>query len=254
MVIGKGAHLSRPSGKTERIEALGKLCASGQILHIAQAARQLGTSEVTLRRDLAGSSGDLVCLGGYVMRAGEGPEGYSLNRAVGFDADVKAALGAQAARLIEPEDVVFIDCGSTVVHVAQRVPPNIGVTVVTQALNIAEQVSRIRGVRLMLLGGLYHDETASFSSAHSLKALEGISINKGFFSAAGVDPVAGVSSFHFHEPALKRAAFARCRNRYLVCDASKWQKLRPAIYAQLVDFDDWIGAPDGVFPAGMQAG
>lgn len=210
-------------------------------MHIAAAARHLGTSEVTLRRDLAKGLGELVCLGGYVMRAGEGAEGYSLTRANTHDQPIKAQLGMQAAQLIEPEDIIFIDCGSTLVHLAQRVPAHQGITVITQALNIAEQIARLEGVRLILLSGLYHPETGSFSSDHALRMLEEINISKGFFSAAGVEAQAGVSSFHFYERALKRAAFERSKQRYLVCDRSKWGKIRPARYAGLEEFNAWIG-------------
>ena len=238
--------MARPSGKVERLEALGKICAQGQILHIAQVAQQLGTSEATLRRDLTGGAGDLVCLGGYVMRAIEAAEGYSLHRAEGSDPEVKAALGRAAAALIVPEDAIFIDCGSTLVHLARHLPQRAGLTVVTQALNIAEEVSRLDGVRLILLGGHYHPETASFSGQQALRMLDDLSLTKGFFSAAGVDQKLGVSSFHFYEQATKRAALARCRQRFLVCDASKSGKLRPALYAQLSEFDQWIGAPADV--------
>ena len=235
--------MARPSGKVERLEALGKICAPGQILHIAQVAQQLGTSEATLRRDLTGGAGDLVCLGGYVMRAVEAAEGYNLQRAEGSDPELKEALGRAAAAMVAPEDAIFIDCGSTLVHLARHLPQRAGVTVVTQALNIAQEVSRLDGVRLILLGGHYHPETASFSGDHGLQILDDLSLTKGFFSAAGVDATRGISSFHFYEQQTKRAALRRCHQKFLVCDASKNGKLRPALYAQLSDFDDWIGAP-----------
>lgn len=235
--------MARPSGKGERLEALGRICAPGQILHIAQVAQQLGTSEATLRRDLTGGAGDLVCLGGYVMRAVEAAEGYSLHRAEGSDPELKEALGRAASALVDPEDAIFIDCGSTLVHLARHLPQRAGVTVVTQALNIAQEVSRLDGVRLVLLGGHYHGETASFSGAQGLQMLDELSLTKGFFSAAGVDQQRGVSSFHFYERPTKRAALACCRQKFLVCDASKLGKLRPAHYARLDEFDQWIGAP-----------
>jgi DeoR family deoxyribose operon repressor len=123
------------------------------------------------------------------------------------------------------------------------VPQNANVTVVTQALNIAEIIARLEGVNLVLLAGIYHAESGSFSSETALKMLQEINITKGFFSAAGVHEKEGVTCFHFHEVAVKRAAIARSQRRFLVADPTKWGKLRPATFAQLSEFDDWIGKP-----------
>ncbi len=236
--------VARPSGRAERIAALGELCRAGSIVHIGEAARQIGASEITIRRDLSVGAGGLVCLGGYVMRASEGAEGYSLTAAEASEAGAKEALAVRAAALIEPGDTVFLDCGTTTPHLAARVPQNARVTVVTQALNIAETVARLTGVNLILLAGIYHPETASFSSEEAVAMLGRINITKGFFSAAGVHETEGVTCFHFHEVPVKRAALARSRQPFLVCDGSKWGRLRPATYARLEEFEGWIGAPD----------
>ncbi|RWR06198.1 DeoR/GlpR family DNA-binding transcription regulator [Paenirhodobacter populi] len=237
--------MARPSGKANRIAALDQLCRAGTILHIADAARRIGASEITIRRDLGEGAGGLVCLGGYVMRAQEGAEGYSLTAAETREAAAKQIVAAEAAALIEPGDTIFLDCGTTTPCLAARVPQNAHVTVVTQALNIAEAVARLQGVNLILLAGLYHRETASFSSDEAVAMLGRINITKGFFSAAGVHETEGVTCFHFHEVPVKRAALARSQQRYLVCDRSKWGKLRPATYARLDAFDRWIGGGEG---------
>ncbi len=238
--------MARPSGRAARIEALRKLCASGAILHIAQAAQELDTSEITIRRDLVDGDKGIVCLGGYIMLASENGERYSLSLAQGTNTQAKARVAIEAAALIAPEDTIFVDCGSTLHYLASRVPQNANVTVVTQALNIAETVSRLEGVNLMLLAGIYHPESGSFSSETALKMLQEINITKGFFSAAGIHESEGVTCFHFHEVPVKRAAIARSQRRFLVSDASKWGKLRPATFAQLAEFEAWIGKP----PAG----
>lgn len=237
--------MARPSGKQNRVAALAELCAEGAIIHITEAARQLGTSEITIRRDLGEGAGGLVCLGGYVMRAAEGAQGYSLTTAQSNEAEAKMALAMRAAALIDPGDTVFLDCGTTTPHLAARLPQNANVTVVTQALNLAEAVARLSGVNLVLLAGLYQRETASFISAEAVAMLQRINITKGFFSAAGVHETEGVTCFHFYEVELKQAALARCAQRYLLCDGSKLGKLRPATFAPLGAFDHWIGDPRG---------
>lgn len=242
----KREHVARTSGRAARIKVLQKLCASGAIIHISEAARQLGTSEITIRRDLSKRDKGVVCLGGYLMLAQDNGEYYSLSRAEGTNTQAKIEVARKAAELITPDDTIFIDCGSTLPHLVSRIPQNANVTVVTPALNIAEAVARMEGINLLLLAGIYHPSSGSFSSDTALKMLKEINITKGFFSAAGVHEKEGVTCFHFHEVAVKRAAMARSQQRFLVADASKWGKLRPATFAQLDEFDLWIGKPEEV--------
>ncbi|WP_372802784.1 DeoR/GlpR family DNA-binding transcription regulator [Paracoccus seriniphilus] len=236
--------MARPSGRSLRIEEMKKMCASGAIVHIGDAARQLRTSEITIRRDLGRHDSGLICLGGYIMFAEGAAEGYSLSRAQDTNAAEKKRLAGLAAKLIEPGDTIFIDCGSTLPHLAAAVPEDAHVTVVTQALNIADQLAARRGVNLILLAGHYHPESGSFSSPAALEMLSEVNITKGFFSAAGVHERAGVTCFHFHEVPIKRRAIAQSHRRFLVCDPSKWGRSRPATFAELSDFEEWIGQPD----------
>ena len=237
--------MARPSGKTERMAALAALCQDGAILHISEAARRIGSSEITLRRDLSETATGLACLGGYVMQTTEGREGYSLSSAGGCEAGAKRQAAAQAAERIEPGDTVFIDCGTTTPYLAALLPQDKRITVVTHALNVADTIASMPGINLILLGGLYHRETSSFSSIEAVSTLSHINITKGFFSAAGVHESKGVTCFNFHEVKVKRAAVERSLCCYLVCDASKWGQVRPATYARLDSFDAWFGAPDG---------
>ncbi|MDB6178350.1 DeoR/GlpR family DNA-binding transcription regulator [Paracoccus sp. Z330] len=235
--------MGRPSGRSLRVEEMKKLCASGAIVHIGEAARQLQTSEITIRRDLSGQDSGLLCLGGYIMFAEGAGERYSLSRAQDTNAGEKQRLARKAAKLIEPGDTIFIDCGSTLQYLAAAVPEDANVTVVTQALNIADEIAKRRGVSLILLAGHYHPESGSFSSQTALDMLAEVNITKGFFSAAGVHERAGVTCFHFHEVAVKRHAIRRSHRRILVCDPSKLGRSRPATFGDLSDFEIWIGQP-----------
>jgi DeoR family deoxyribose operon repressor len=238
--------VARPSGRDRRIRALKKLCEGGLIVHIADAARELGTSEITIRRDLSDNDHGIVCLGGYIMPAKERGEHYSLLHAQSLNTRAKQRVAEEAAKLIEPEDTIFIDAGSTLQHLAPLVPQKANVTVVTQAMNVAESIVRLEGVSLLMIAGIYHPESGSFSSETGMKMLQEVNITKGFFSAAGIHEVEGVTCFHFHEVPVKKEAMARSQRRFLVCDPTKWGKLRPATFAHLSDFEIWIGrdAPD----------
>jgi DeoR family deoxyribose operon repressor len=202
-------------------------------LKLSAIAADLGVSEMTIRRDVTESGGRFACLGGHVIGAQQdAPGDYVLEEESDHHAAAKIAACARAAKLIEEDDTVFIDCGTTTPHLAAAIPQDLRLTAVCYSLNIAEILSRRRNTRLILLGGIFHPEAASFSGDAALEQLQRISINKAFISAGGVHDERGVTCSHFHEVPVKQAAIARAVNSYLVVDASKFGKVRAAHFAE----------------------
>ncbi len=229
--------MSRISRKEERIAELAALVDQVGVLRLRDAAARLGVSEMTIRRDIGSDGGALNCLGGYIIPTQDGANGdYVFDFEKDSHAGAKAQACAAAAALIEPYDTVFIDCGTTMPHLAHRIPQNQHITVVCYALNIAEILSQRGDVRLIVLGGLYHPEAASFSGDEGIDVLKRVNINKAFLSAGGVDEQHGVTCSHFHEVPIKQMAMQRAVEKHLVVDKSKYGKVRAARFAGMADF------------------
>ncbi|MDR5867490.1 DeoR/GlpR family DNA-binding transcription regulator [Halomonas koreensis] len=225
-----------------RLARLQRALAEGGSLRLAEAAALCEVSEMTIRRDLAAGQGELLLIGGYLMR-GDDPRHapvYDLAAQRDRHAEAKRRLCERALATLEEGDTLFIDCGTTLMPLAMGLPEDLSLTVVTYALNVAEAVSARPGVRLWLLGGAYHDSSRSFASDEMAAAIRAFGLNKAFLSAAGVHPRHGLSCFHFHEVAPKQAAIATAERRLLVADASKQGLVRPARFASLADIDEVI--------------
>jgi DeoR family deoxyribose operon repressor len=234
--------VSRISRKDERIAELAALVEEAGVLRLRDAATRLGVSEMTIRRDIGTDSGPLNCLGGYIIPVQDNGNGsdYDFDLEKDCHANAKAQACAAAAALIEAHDTVFIDCGTTTPYLAQQIPQNQHITVVCYSLNIAEILSRRDDVRLIVLGGVYHPEAASFSSDEGIEVLKRVNINKAFLSAGGVDEQHGVTCSHFHEVPVKQMAMQRALQKHLVVDESKFGKVRAARFAGMVDFDSIV--------------
>lgn len=202
----------------------------------------MGVSEMTIRRDIGRDTVRLNCLGGYIIPVQDGLNGsdYVFDLEKDCHAHAKIQACTAAAALIEPHDTIFIDCGTTTPHLAHLIPQNQHLTVVCYSLNIAEILSRRSDVRLIVLGGIYHPEAASFSSDEGIEVLKRLNINIAFLSAGGVDEKHGVTCSHFHEVPVKQMAMQRALQKYLVVDESKLGKVRAARFAALSDFDGII--------------
>ncbi|MDW5378278.1 DeoR/GlpR family DNA-binding transcription regulator [Halomonas sp. HP20-15] len=222
-----------------RLARLQQALAGGGTLRLADAARLCGVSEMTIRRDVAASGGTMTFLGGWLMMARDPQFAplYNLDEQKGSHPLAKQRLCQRAAGFIDDGDSLFIDCGTTLMPLVGTLDAFDQLTVVTYALNVANAVSHLPNVRLVLLGGLFHASSSSFESDAMAASIRRLGINKAFISAAGIHPEKGVSCFHFHEVVPKQAAIDSAGQRILVTDDSKFGVIRPAFFASLDQFD-----------------
>ncbi len=238
--------MSRIGLRDERLERLAVMVAKQGVLKLRAVANDLGVSEMTVRRDVIESGGRFACLGGHVIGAQNDVAGsdYVLEEETDHHAAAKIAACAKAAKLIEEDDTIFIDCGTTTPRLAALIPHDLTLTAVCYSLNIADILRRRRNTRLILLGGLFHPAAASFSGDAALDELKRININKAFISAGGVDETRGVTCSHFHEVPVKQAAISRAVEAHLVVDASKFGKVRAAHFAEIAAFTSIVSDQD----------
>lgn len=237
------------SNSAMRLEQLRGALSRGGTIRLSEAAKLCCVSEMTIRRDIAASDGAITLLGGRLVMA-DNPQYapvYDLDEQQGSHSEVKRRLCEVAAGWIEPGDTLFIDCGTTLLPLAAGLPQDQSLTVVTYALNVANAVSMLSDVRLILLGGIYHGSSRSFASEEMGDAVRRLGINKAFISAGGMHAEKGISCFHFHEVAPKQAAIACATQRLLVADDTKAGVIRPAYFARLEDFDVVVTGPGAAF-------
>lgn len=221
-----------------RLDRLALALEHGASLRLRDAAALLDVSEMTVRRDLAASGDAFRYLGGHILRQTPGTrDRYDIDAERTTHLRGKVAASAHAAALVEDGDAIFVDCGTTLPHLVRRIPESFRLTVVCYSLEVAAILAARPRVRLILLGGLYHPTSASFASDENLALLARVGINKAFISAAGVHPTRGVSCMHFHEVPVKQAAMASAMTRHLVVDASKFGRVKPAVFAKADAFD-----------------
>jgi DeoR family deoxyribose operon repressor len=201
------------------------------------AAERLGLSEMTIRRALAGPDLPMKILGGTIVASpAAASPGYTLDAESDQHAINKRLACRRAAERVSAGDSLFIDCGTTMPHFAEALPPDIPLDVVCYSLNIANILSRRPNTQLLLLGGLFHASSATFYSDESLEYLRRLGVNKAFISAGGVHPERGASCSNFHEVPVKRIAIESATESFLVVDESKLGRLRPAFFSPLASF------------------
>ncbi|MEP0521790.1 MAG: DeoR/GlpR family DNA-binding transcription regulator [Hyphomicrobiales bacterium] len=219
--------------KSKRLAALSEALSEHRVLHLNDAAKMLDVSLMTVRRDIADNPEIFAYLGGHIVPAasieGDGP--YDVAKAKDNHAASKKAACVHAARHIQPDETVFFDCGTTLLHLIDLIPDTFQITAICYALNIAEKLTKLPNVRMIMLGGIYHPSSESFASAADKNAFENFGVNTAFLTAAGLDLERGASCENFHEAQVKRQAMSAGQKSILVTDKSKLGKVKPAFFS-----------------------
>ena len=145
----------------------------------------------------------------------------------------KQSIALAAVELIQPEDFIFLDAGSTTLAVARCLSgPALKARYVTNGVAHARLLAQ-KGCRVFLPGGLLRPETEAIIGAAALVTLQQYNFTKAFLGANGVAPEAGFTTPDPEEAAVKAAALRRARESWFLVDDSKFAKVYPAVIADL---------------------
>lgn len=191
-------------------------------------SEELDVSVVTIRRDL-----DALEQKGLLRRTHGGavsiePLFYEpFRRDQSFLAQVERAaeekrrIGRAAAALITPGETIALTPGTTTTEVIRGLPMNYNITVVTNTVNVAMELSKRKDVYVFVTGGHLHGEWFSLVGSAALKSLENMLINTMFIGADGMDATWGASCFNADEAELNSMMMRLARRRVAVVDSGK---------------------------------
>lgn len=221
------------SRKGKRQQDLINIIETQGMLPVRSIAAMLNVSEMTVRRDLEKLRND----GGA---AGEQSGQYNLLEAIEHSNHQKEEIGKYAASLIEPNDVIIIDTGSTTARILPYLPENMNLTILSYNANVLIELRHKPGIQLLFCGGNYHLNTEMFESEEGIAFIRRIRANKAFLSAAGIHRELGITCANTYEVATKQAVISSSSQKILVSDSSKFGRLRSAYFCDLDEIDTII--------------
>jgi DeoR family fructose operon transcriptional repressor len=151
------------------------------------------------------------------------------------DRIAKAALSE-----VPTEGAILLDAGSTTGRLADALPIDRELTVVTHSLTIAMALSARPNLNLMLLGGRLRGRTLATVDAWALHALRDTFVEVAFIATNGVSVERGLTTPDTAEAMVKRAAIASAQRTVLLADHTKVGNDCFARFADVVDIDTFI--------------
>lgn len=245
--------------RAERFSTILALLAEQGAVEVDQLVLELGISPATARRDL-----DALAEQQLLTRT----HGGAIPHAVAYDlplryrnqarAEGKSAIARDAAALVQRGDVVGVCGGTTTTAIVdtlmarsdlQEPGQGYGLTVVTNALNIAMGLASREQIKTVLTGGVLHPRSYEIIGSYADIVLQGMNLDWAFIGANGLD-ASGATTFDEREAAVNRMMASRARNAVAVVDSSKIGERAFAIIGGSSDFSHVI--TDGDVTAAQQ--
>ena len=216
-------------------------------------ALQFGVTEMTVRRDIGQlkAAGLVRVVAGAVLYSGDScqpeVERYELDVHNSLRTDEKHRIGKLAAALIQPDDVLYFDVGTTTPHIISHLPDGMELSAVCCTVNALNELQKKGVAQLIVAGGTYRPDVQMFESKEGVALLARTRISKAFISAAGVSAKLGVTCVNSCEVEAKCAVMKGALENILVADSSKFDAVKPAFFAPIDAFQAVV-TDDGLSP------
>lgn len=196
-----------------------RLAADGRVL-AGDLARELGTSEDTIRRDLRDMAAAGLCRRVYGGALPLSPSASPIIRRERENPELKRRLAEAAAGLIQPGQTLLIDAGSTNAAIARALPEHAGITVVTNAPLVAAAITGRPGFELILIGGRVDGHAGGCIGASAVRDLSRFRADIAIPGACALGDGGDISVFSYEEADFK-IAMAKAATMVLVAITSE---------------------------------
>jgi DeoR family transcriptional regulator, fructose operon transcriptional repressor len=142
----------------------------------------------------------------------------------------KRQIAKYAASLVEEEDTIYLDAGSTVLEMIPFLPNNV-VVVTNGLMHVNELVEK--DIRTYLLGGSIKTTTKALVGRGALDSLEKYRFDKCFLGVNGIHPEFGYTTPDPEEAYLKQMALSLSLENFVLADESKFSEIAFAKIAGL---------------------
>lgn len=204
-----------------------------EVVKIHELTESTGASESTIRRDLTDleDAGLLRRVHGGAAKVSRKRTEPSMDEKTNRFSGEKSAAGRLAASLIEDNDCIFIDAGTTTLAIIPYIQAK-NIVAVTNGFDHLRLLAE-RGIEAYGTGGRLKESTKALTGTGAVHSLQQYWFDKAFVGVNGIHLAAGYTTPDPEEAAVKKEALKRAQQPFVLTDASKFQESTFAHIAEL---------------------
>ena len=221
------------STEQRRDEIVSILHTKGKI-KVSEIAEKYNISEVSVRKDL-----EYLEMHGHLSRVHGGAVALNklyvnmdLSERFKTNSVAKKRLAKLAASLIEDNDTIMMNAGTTLAYVLHAIQGKKNITIVTNSMQNAMEAALFSSFNVILLGGEFDSKYQFTYGEDALSQLENYHATKCILSVDGISVDAGLSLYYSNEASLARKMI-ECSDKLIV--TADGTKLGRNAFAKITD-------------------
>lgn len=226
------------SSTEDRQTKIAALLREANFVNLRTLTERLGVSVATIRRDLVDleEAGLLRRTHGGAVSINQVAQDPShATRAISRQKE-KAAIAATAAGMIMDGDAVLLDAGTTSLEVAKRLVTRASLTLISNGLDIINELTRAEMPNIHTVGGEFTDTNRSFRGPLAEQFIRQFIVDKLILNASSIDLDRGLICTTSPVNASVQRAMIEVSGRVIVvADHSKFTKSSLSVIARIED-------------------
>ncbi len=195
----------------------------GQV-NVNTLSEEMGVSEVTIRNDL-----DKLEKNNFLIRTHGGAFktnniALAVSEKKSLNLEYKRLIGKKAIELIEKNDSIILDSGTTTFEISNNLGKLDNITVITNALDIVNNISKYTNLQVFMPGGFLKEFSMSLVGPMAERNLRQLYCNKLFLGVDCIRPNVGIFTHHMEEAYLNQIMIEIAEQVIIVADSSKFKK------------------------------
>lgn len=224
--------------KSQRQNEIMEILKEKKFATVSYLAKKLFSSAPTIRRDLTylEDKGFVKRSHGGAMLADENTTPVPIDFRTQTHTAEKMQICKKASGFIKENSVIFIDCSTTTLHLADFIPQGRNITVVTNSFPLCALLNE-KNVTTYCTGGLLVPQSKGFVGKRAEAFLEDFCADACFFSSYALDDEGKITDYSDLETSFRKTMLKNSRLKIFMCDVSKVSKKSVFNVASLDDVD-----------------
>lgn len=207
----------------ERWQRIVQLVNERGSIRVTELSELCQVTEETIRRDLdrLEADGKLMRSHGGAVSVKEAQTEVPFMERETAHADFKNSIAKEAVSHIQEGDRIILDASTTAWYMAKMIP-DMAITIITNSMKVALEVSGKEKIQVISTGGLLSPKSLSYVGPLSERSLDMYHAHKLFLSCKGVHVQRGISESNELQALIKRKMISIADETYLLADHSKF--------------------------------
>jgi DeoR family transcriptional regulator of aga operon len=211
----------------ERRKQILKLLSDEEQVYVNDLSTRFNVTEVTIRNDLDRLEKQNLLIrvrGGAIVSRNVLWMDKQISEKHRLNLHKKVKIGKLASTLIAEQDTIILDSGTTTCELASNLGDFQELTVITNALNIANELIQFHNINLNMLGGRVRRKSLTLTGTIAEQSLKSFYVDKFFLGVDGIDSKVGLYTPNVEEAHLNQLMLDVAQQVILVTDSSKFTR------------------------------